>query len=203
MEYPSKLIRARALLRRLISLSPPTDNDILWILARAIRRINELHLEQLFLYRVWKDEENEKEKYKHLYESEKERHVELEKMVDSYNKRTREITTCRFNACKYTLQNIIKIHRSTQSIIETDQKIIEHLVKERARNLANNSELVLCVVHYLIAYAKENARLRAETRKFREKEEQHAREIQELEDRILRDPTIQLKDTEFPINITG
>lgn len=53
-------------LLRLGNLSPPGFS---YVDVHALRRIRELHEQQFFLYRNWRDEEYEKERYKRLYES--------------------------------------------------------------------------------------------------------------------------------------
>jgi len=76
-----------------------------------------------------------------------------------------------------------------QSIIKTDLKIIKCLVN---RNMDANNFDIMYVAHYFIASEKEKEKLVAENRQLGGKVEQLTSEIQDLEDMILRDPTVQL-----------
>lgn len=140
-----------------------------------VRRMRELHLGQWCLYCMLKEEKATKEMYRSMYEMEKTHRIKLDEKLTGLHRN--------ISALASLSREFLKWHSTTTDyVIKTDLKIIEHLAK---RATHQDSSEVLWVIHYYIECLEEN-------RKLAEKVERLEEEIYSLHDHILRDPSIPI-----------
>jgi len=144
----------------------PSREDFLTLL--ILKRMRELHADQWYLGYMLKEEKGEKEMYRSLYEMERAHCIKLEgKLTGSYTN---------FSALASLSGEFLKWYSATMDcIINTDLKVIEHLVKRGTRR---DSSDVLYVTHYYIECLKENRKLADDNRRLRKSGEVRRRDIQ-------------------------
>jgi hypothetical protein len=151
---------------RLHEFSPPntllSDSSLL---ALARKRIKELREEQAFLYQMFTEEEEEKEGYMRLYESEKKRREELERRAWRTPADTcvlcQEHSSHDFEMFRDAFGSLCEVCRSAcRMIVEVDQKIMMFLSRELLAK-SNYFDLVLWTTYFLTRSEKDRARLQA------------------------------------------
>jgi len=177
------------------------DTDFVWTYL-MLRRMDELNAGPIFLYQKLQEEKAEKQMYKHacmLYENEKARRVKEDKTpsiqgslqngLDTNLGTSRNIYRSRDNFPTSLVTNLLKIVNTANQMIKTDLQIIENLLK---RNAHTRNPDILYVAHYLIMYIKKYNGLLTENGRLHQKVESLEERVHDLQDHVLRDPSIPL-----------
>lgn len=174
------------------------DTDFVWTYL-MLRRMDERNAGQIFLYQKLQEEKAEKQMCKPLYENEKARRVKEEKTpsiqgslqngLDTNLGTNRNIYRSRDSFHTSLVTNLLKIVNTANQMIKTDLQIIENLLK---RNTHTRNPDILYVAHYLIMYIKKYNGLLTENGRLHQKVESLEERVHDLQDHVLRDPSIPL-----------
>jgi len=162
-----------------------------------LRRMDERNAGQIFLYQKLQEEKAEKPMYKQL--NGKARRVKEEKTpsiqgslqngLDTNLGTNRNVYRSRDRFPTSLVTNLLKIVNTANQMIKTDLQIIENLLK---RNTHTRNPDILYVAHYLIMYIKKYNGLLAENGRLHQKVESLEERVHDLQDHVLRDPSIPL-----------
>ena len=174
-----------------------------------LRRMDELHAGQIFLYQKLQEEKQkrqeekaEKQMYKQLYEDEKARRVKEEKARSTQGSLLNGLdTSFGINRNKYRslaifyaswVTRLLKIVNTANQVVETFLQMQADILNLLKRNRDARNSDTLVIIYYLVKYIEKCDELVADNGRLHQKAERLEERVHDLQDHVLSDPSIPL-----------